>query len=362
MITVTESQTSVFLPRIKFENRYILYLILSRFYVFTSIWIIFLYSLGYSIQLVLLFNFITLGVTITFEIPAGFVAEFLGQKLTLLIAYLFYFTSVSILLINYSLPFLLISNFFWGVGSSLSTDTEDIWLYNQLMVENNFDRVKTEKEFSNLYSKLIFLGFFSTGVSEIIGSICYKVSVTLPIILSACTMLVTIYWIQIVPSIPYIIENESKNRRINYLEQMHEFAKLNIFKLIIGFIILNSILFNVIVWFPNYLVSMSMNSSLISTTIGLGTFLTGLGILFSNKFLTGKKSDNKIKSILILIPILVLNLAIQTSFFLLFNILIIQVIYGSLLPYYKVKVILNLPKDKKQIYLSIVGEISYQYI
>ena len=121
---------------------------------------------------------------------------------------------------------------------------------------------------------------------------------------------------------------------------------------------MNSILFNVVVWFPNYLISISVNSSTISTAIGTGTFITGLGILLSSKFLTGKKTDQIIKIILIAIPILLLNLALQTNLILIITILIIQAIYGSLIPYYRVKIIVNLPNERKQVYLSIIGVIS----
>ena len=152
MLSVNEFESKILFPNIKFESKYIFYLILSRFYVFSSIWLLFLYSLGYSLQEVLLFNFVTLGITITLEIPAGFIAERIGHKQTLLIAYAIYFMSVAILLINTGLTILFISNCLWGIGSSLSTDTEDIWLYNQLLAENKYNKVLTESIFSNLYA------------------------------------------------------------------------------------------------------------------------------------------------------------------------------------------------------------------
>ena len=358
MLSVNEFESKILFPNIKFESKYIFYLILSRFYVFSSIWLLFLYSLGYSLQEVLLFNFVTLGITITLEIPAGFMAEKIGHKQTLLIAYAIYFMSVAILLFNTGLTILFISNCLWGIGSSLSTDTEDIWLYNQLLAENKYDKALTESIFSNLYAKFVFLGFISTGIAELVGSICYNISVSIPFLLSAGVMLITIYWIQIVPAVPYTVENKLHKEKVNYTEQLRELVKLNVFQLIIGFIILNSILFNVVVWFPNYLISISVNSSTISTAIGTGTFITGLGILLSSKFLTGKKTDQIIKIILIAIPILLLNLALQTNLILIITILIIQAIYGSLIPYYRVKIIVNLPNERKQVYLSIIGVIS----
>ena len=344
----------------RFENKYIFYLIISRFYVFSSVWLIFLYSLGYSLQTILLFNFLTLTLTITFEIPAGFIAETFGQKQTLLGAYSIYFLSVLILLINYSFPFLLLSNCLWGIGNSLSVDTEDIWLYNQLLVENSLDRKLTDREFSTIYTKFIFLGFLSTGIAEVVGSLSFSISVTIPILISAGMMLLTMYWVKMAPSIPqHLTINTNVEEKINnYQKQLYEFIRLPIFKLLLAFIILNSILFSTIVWFPNYLISLHTNPNIVSIAIGLGTFVIGLGIMLSSRLLKDKKAEKILKVQLILIPFLFVNLTFQTNILLILSIFVIQGIYGSLIPYYRVRVIINLPSDKKTVYLSIIGVLS----
>lgn len=360
MSTVNENKTLVNLPIMKFERKYLLYLIISRFYVFSSVWLIFLYSLGYSLQTVLLFNFLTITITITFEIPAGFIAETFGQKQTLLGAYSIYLMSVLILLLNFSFPFLVLSNIFWGIGNSLSVDTEDIWLYNQLLVENNLDQKKSENEFSKIYNKFIFLGFFSTGVAEIIGSLSFSISVTIPILISAGMMLLTIYWVQIIPSIPVHLtyNSEIDKAKGNYLKELHEFIRIPIFKQIVAFIVLNSILFSIIVWFPNYLISLNLKPTLVSATIGCGTFVIGLGIILSSKLVKSTKADTILKFLLFLIPILLINVTLQTNFLIIITFFMIQAIYGSLIPYYRVKVILNLPHNNKTVYLSIIGVFS----
>ncbi len=343
----------------KFEQKYMLYLIISRFYVFSSVWLVFLYSLGYSLQIVLLFNIITLSLTVTLEIPAGYVAETFGHKKILLIAYSIYSLSVVILLFNYSFIFLLISNCLWGIGNSLSVDTEDIWLYNQLMAQNKYDKMKTEDEFSKIYTKFIFLGFISTGIGEIIGSISFGISIAIPLLLSAIMMLMTVFLIHVVPNVNISDVNpliNSIEQEKNFVTQMREFSSLPIFKLIIGLILLNSTIFCLIIWFPNYLVAIYMGPSVISIVIGCGTFVIGLGIIFSRK-LSEINNEKIIRAQLLVLPILIMNLTVSKNFVLIASFFAIQTIYGSLIPYYRSKLIINLPSDKKTIYLSIIGVI-----
>jgi MFS family permease len=363
MITVNTNQIINHSLNIKFKEKYILYLILSRFYVFSSVWLIFIYSLGYSLQNVLLFNFLTLFITIMLEIPAGMLAEKFGHKQILLLAYFMYFFSLIVLLINITMPFLFLSTSLLGIGNSLSTDTEELWLYNQLMHENDFDKIKTEMAYSNIYSKFIFLSFISTGFAEIIGSISYLISYSIPILLSAVMMLMTVYWIQLSSVLPDSKEkiNSIQNKGSNTLTlQFKQFIGLSIFKMIFGFIMLNSILFSLIIWFPNYMISLKIGNYLISTTIGVGTVICGLGILLSNKILSGspKKIDKIIQILITIIPFLLLFLSLGEYFSLLLCFFMIQTIYGILIPYYRKKIILNLPLENKTLFLSIIGVLS----
>ncbi len=120
--------------------------------------------------------------TIIFEVPSGVIADLLGYKKTLIIARTLYI--IEILIISFSHGFwpFLIGKIISGIGVSLSSGTNQAFLFNTLK------RLKRTKEHKKISGNAFAIMMFSQAIFFVFGAFLFKINPKLPAYASIPTL------------------------------------------------------------------------------------------------------------------------------------------------------------------------------
>lgn len=194
-------------------------LTISGIALFSPILYIFLIQMGYSYTEVGIYLSVFWGTSAICELPAGILADTIGQKK--IVVYSCLIRALGLLLMTTNNFVLLISSsLFTGIAEAMLSGSLSSWYMNQLVDKNN---VKLD----NVFSKA---SFFSACSSLVIGFISaqylFKINTFSPIILSVCFFIALSYI-----TYKYLPEkNRSVERKINNSVKKIEFQWFNNFK------------------------------------------------------------------------------------------------------------------------------------
>lgn len=133
-------------------------------------------------------EFIAALVVVLLEIPTGTFSDFMGRKITLLIASLFWCVAMLTIGFGSTLPMFLLGFILWAISDSLLSGTKSAFIYDTLK------RFQSEKQYLRIKGISSFIESISIIVASILGSYLYSVNVRLPwIFFGASAFLASIF-------------------------------------------------------------------------------------------------------------------------------------------------------------------------
>ncbi|NMC36324.1 MFS transporter [Candidatus Beckwithbacteria bacterium] len=233
------------------------------------------------------------------EIPTGAIADLLGKKITLTVAFLLMAFGNIFMGLTPNFPILVISVFIAGLGGTFESGTSEALIYDSLL------ETKEEHTFDKVIANIKSIHLLAPAVTGIIGGFLYALNFRLPMLASGFTygiaFIITFFLHE--PSIDsekfswrnYILQTK---QGIKQLSQTIETKKITIFLLSVGLIVvITSEMLNdflavefsftpqelAIFWSICYLVSavMSQLTPKFIKQFGLKKTVFGLGIIIA---------------------------------------------------------------------------------
>ena len=185
-----------------FERKFAFYFFLSRFWVHIPIWVIFFLSKGYTLNQLALINMILWISVIVFEIPTGYIADFFGRKVSLILSYLSQAIGIGLFVIAKSIPLLSVSYVIWGFGITMASGAEDAWVYDEFkewkIDHREFNEATFDGQFHDLMGRYVTIVHISLGSSQVVGGILASIYLWLPhTIIATINLIVAIFLITI---------------------------------------------------------------------------------------------------------------------------------------------------------------------
>lgn len=197
--------------------------------------ILYLRHLNITFEDYLLLDLILFICIALFEIPSGFIADYFGRKLILILGKFMIILSMFILLIFHELYGGIISVIIYSIGSSLSSGNVESLMYEWFTKIDRLDKYKKYLADSTT------IGLWSLSLYSILSGIIIKYSTSLVIILDISFMIINL----IVTCI--FLMNTKIKHKVNNIEKIQVFKdvkNLNLERtkiIVISFIILTSI-------------------------------------------------------------------------------------------------------------------------
>lgn len=342
---------------INIKEKFLIYFILTRLYFITSIWTLFIVAHGYNLIDIAIFNTIFGLAYIMCELPSGIIADRFGRKLIVICSYLLGIITMSIPLFSTEWLAMIVWNILWAVSLALSADAEEAWLFNELIYDKNNIYTMPTARYQQIYGLLLTTALIVSGIAEVIGGVLANYSLTAPLLLSILFMSLATIWTINIP------EHRVKlSRTIHYdhnstIITINSLMKKSLLLFILIYAIFSAMASSVVLWIQIYLNTKNMEISLVGIIFGIATLFYCIGVMVSAKYIN-KTGNLSLISILMFIGIGIIFMGISPVSIILVIIFFIQIIRGISAPYFKLKIIEELPSESMTTALSIIGTVS----
>jgi MFS family permease len=158
-----------------------------EFVLFFPIWVIFLQEThGFSLTQVTLLDLAFWLMVAAGEIPTGAVADTWGRKPSLILGVICTAGAVALFALAPTYPLMLLANALWAFGTTFDSGAALALLYDSLR------QVGRETEYTRLRGRLAVVTHISVASSGVLGGLLGAVDLTLPFLLYAGLLLVTL--------------------------------------------------------------------------------------------------------------------------------------------------------------------------
>ncbi len=315
-----------------------LHFLLSKFHIVAGIWILFMLSKGFSLGQIAVFDVALFGAILLFEVPTGFVADWFGRKLSVIICYLIQAAVIlSFLFARQFWQFLLIF-FVWGIGITMRSGAEEAWIYDEL---NYLGQVSGIPSTQIRYRFQQFVGFFGTiglfaiALGQILGGIIAEnTSFRVAFFVAFTIYMSAALWLFTIPEHPLDSSKIGKTRPNPQLSDALFTLRTPPIMLVSSIIILMSMIAgSMLLFMQAYLRSVGVGIAIVGLIYGLKSAITGVGNSFSAKIISPKR-ETIIFPLIALLGLSYLLMAIEAKEIVIVAYFAVSAIYGLLLPFF----------------------------
>lgn len=140
-------------------------------------WLLFLYKFV-NIEQVALLQAIGLATRVIAEIPTGALADLLGKKRTLTLAFFLTACGETTMAFSHTMPFFMVAYIVISLGYSFYSGTMDAFLYDTLFSKGR------EKDYPVILSRSSGITNFATAIAAIVGSLLFSLWIGLPFLIT----------------------------------------------------------------------------------------------------------------------------------------------------------------------------------
>ncbi len=193
-------------------KRFYVYIVFSRAFFLSGIWIIFLLRKGISLVDIALLDGIFWATIILGSMPGGLIADQFGRKKTLILSMFVIALAITIFAFSQVVWHIVLSYLLWALGNAFSVAAEQAWIYDEVKTDALLKRVPPRMLFQTVYGKLQGVGILSLSFTTIAGGFLARwFSLETPIIATSLSMALAGAWLLFIPERNHRDDSNNEN-------------------------------------------------------------------------------------------------------------------------------------------------------
>jgi len=213
---------------------------------------------------------------VIFEIPTGVVGDKLGYKKTLILGAVITLAGSVGYALSRNFYHVLIAEFFWGLGFSFYSGTQDSFLYDTLK------NLKREKEFNRINGIATALFWSGFAVSSILGGFLANINLRWPIYFAFIPLIIPVFVVS------FFVEPKRKKKKLSHMQHAVKSFKYVISHKKLRFLLFYTVLIYLVLegsykFFQPMMYKVGINIALFGLIFAFGYLISGIGALISHK-------------------------------------------------------------------------------
>ena len=185
------------------EKKFFIYHFFSSLWFHLPIWVLFFLSKGFTLLEVAFINSFFWGSIVVFEIPTGYIADYFGRKISLILSYFTQALGIGLFVISHDTFTLILSSIIWGIGITMSSGAETAWLYDEIQFSEVLVNGRSEEQANDRYHQVFgsmqSLSHITMAFSQIIGGLLASVELYLPHTLVSIIFFFLAFYLMFIP-------------------------------------------------------------------------------------------------------------------------------------------------------------------
>ena len=185
------------------EKKFFVYHFFSSLWFHLPIWVLFFLAKGFTLLQVAFINSFFWASIVVFEIPTGYIADYFGRKISLILSYFTQSLGIGLFVIGQDAFTLILSSIIWGIGITMSSGAETAWLYDEIQFSeiliNGRSEGQANDRYHNVFSSMQSLSHITMAFSQIIGGLLASIELYLPHTLVAIIFFFLAFYLFFIP-------------------------------------------------------------------------------------------------------------------------------------------------------------------
>ncbi len=318
--------------------KFAVHFLLSKSHLIAGIWILFMLSQGFTLTQIAILDVALFGAILLFEVPTGYIADWLGRKISVILCYVIQAGVVLFFLSarhfwQFSLIF-----FIWGIGITMRSGAEEAWIYDELVYIGQLSGIPPNQiryRYQQFVGFLGTIGLFAIAFGQVMGGyIAGRFSFRIAFYTAFVIYAGAVIWLITIPEHPLSHSLPDKEESDPQFRAAMHALKTPPVLLLGSIIILTSMIAgSMLLFMQAYLDFVGFGIATIGLIYGLKSGMTAIGSSLSARIISPKRNLVVFPLISILgVSYFLMN--IKTKEIILIAYFIISAIYGLLLPYF----------------------------
>ncbi len=328
--------------------RFGVHFFLSRAWFLGNFWMIYLISKGFTLTDAAIMDIVFWTVILVSEIPTGYVADWFGRKLSVIVSFILQSGAVYIFATADTQPLFLLSYALWGFGITFQSGAEDAWIFDEIKVRGG-----TEQQYQAIFGRLLTVGFLAAAFSGFLSGPIATIKLEYTIFATLIVFLLDIIWLF---SIPEHRNSKDSEHRPSVRKAAASLWNRRVAPIGLIEVFLTGLVLSVIFWFQIYLDLNQITYNMISIYLSTGGILLGIASWNSAR-ISGRIPRLMLGLVVLMLVLSTFIMAISLVGAIL-GYYILHITRGLWKPYYNRLLNAELITEVRATSISIIGAIS----